>query len=262
MFFLVPSILQKKPLIKKRLFGFSFKGKTGPAKVSTVVKGGNVFSDLRLMKCLIHANGSMEPTSLFGDEAPKNFVCDHRTRSCAGLAYNEKFWPALNVNLKPQYRYYVENKAGKLQANVNAKGEWKPSKVELELPVDVWSSYTMREAVVTTDETETDEMKQFFESRTEYSPSTPKAAGNKGLINGFYLGCVMYPRPGCMKRKKVFHPITGDILLEKERAIFRLGYYKKGSYETFTDLYSIGRNSRYLLSPEEFEAMPMNEKVQ
>ena len=240
---------------------FSFRGKVGPSKVSTVVKGGNVFSDLRIMKCLIHSNGYMEPTSVFGDESPKNFVCDHRTRSCAGLAYNQNWWKALNVNVKPQYRYYVENK-GKLQANVNAKGEWKPLKIEIDLPVEVWNDYSMKEAVVTTDVTETDEMRKFFESRSGYSATTPKTTSNKGLINNFYLGCVMYPRQGCVKRKKVFHPTTRELLLEKDDAMFRVGYYRKGKYETFTDLYSIGRNSRFLLSPEEFQTMSETEKLQ
>lgn len=166
----------------------------------------------------------------------------------------------MNVNLKPAYRFWCQNEEGKWINNVNPNGVWKASKVELSLPTSVWRDHTTKDvsATVMKDDDSAD-IEDFLSKRVEYKATT-KSSG-KTMINNWYVGGLVYLKRFMRKTKKVYHPFSGITLMEEEDAMFRIGLYKKNNYNSFIDLYDIGKNSRYLLSPAEFDDMTFKEKV-
>lgn len=229
----------------------------------TPLRGGRIFSDVRIPKCLIHMSGNMIPTSTFNDQPANNFICSLKSEECSGIAMNKNFWLCLNVNLKPQYRYYKIDEDGVITPNITNR-TWKTSKVELSIPNELWRSHTVLTPKVVRSNTEEDEeeLENFFSTRGVYSVPTTSSTSNDRMINKYYLGAVYYPRRGMKKSKKVYSPVNGRLLLDKLDAMFRVGLYKKDMYDSFTDLYTFGKNQKFLLSPEEFQEMALDEKIE
>lgn len=130
------------------------------------------------------------------------------------------------------------------------------------LPTTVWRDFRNKDVSASGSFSEDDsaDVEKFLQNRTTYQSTTK--SGGKTLINNWYIGGVMYAKRNMKKTKKVYHPFTGQVLLENDDAMFRIGLYKKDNYNTFIDLHDIGKNSRYLLSTAEFDAMDFKEKVQ